>query len=130
MNHTYFFIGVLVLLIGAAFFIPTNGLTGNVVKESCGKLGCSELCDSNGPNTCSSGMVCCPTNWNTGVCDYESSCTKIQEYSIFQSLETYQDSVRTAPDAVHADWHSFFLPLALVIIACLVLLRSHGPRKV
>jgi hypothetical protein len=123
MNSTYFFTGITFLLIAAAFFIPSNSLTGHVVEESCGKLGCSELCDV-GTNTCSDGMVCCPTNWESGVCEYSTRCEQVREYSMFQSLETYQDSVRTTPPPVQASWRSFFLPLGLVIIACIVLLRK------
>jgi hypothetical protein len=124
MNTTYFFVGLIVVLLGAAFFIPSNALTGRVTQESCGSIGCSELCDQDGPNTCSKDAVCCPTHWNTGVCDIETNCEKIREYSLYQSLETYQDSVRTTPSPVHADWQSFFLPMAAVILVCIVLVRT------
>lgn len=114
-------IGVLIFfLIGIAYFVPQNGITGNAVAEkTCGKLGCTELCDAEAENTCSQkGTVCCPTHWESGVCDYSVNCEKIREYSLYQNLETYQDTVREAPEPVEATWRRFFFPLLLT--ACII----------
>jgi hypothetical protein len=117
MKSEHLILGIVGLLLAAAFFLPSNSLTGHIVKdEGCGPLGCSELCDQTGQvSVCGDGYVCCPTNWETGVCDYRQNCEKIREYSLSQSLATYQDSVREAPAPVNADIRSFFIPLAITL---------------
>lgn len=103
--------GVLLLL---AIFLPSNTLTGNVIQDgTCKGLGCVELCDSE--NTCTEGLSCCQTHWDSGVCDYDVNCEKIREYSLYQSLETYQDGVREAPAPIAADYR-FFIPLSMILI--------------
>jgi hypothetical protein len=136
VNAGYFVIGLIAALIAAAVLIPSNTLTGHVVKEkSCGSLGCSELCDPDGPNSgddaCSGGTVCCATHWQAegksqGVCDYSTNCERIREYSLYQSLEQYQDSVREKPSEIDASWARFFLPLVLCfgIVGYFVLKRN------
>jgi hypothetical protein len=128
MNSVIYIIGLILLLAAAAIFVPTNNLTGNVIKEGpCGEYGCSELCDTDAQESaCSSGTVCCPTHWASGVCDYSVNCEKIREYSLYQTIEQYQDSVREKPTPVQADWQRFFLPLILTagIIIYFILQRK------
>lgn len=117
MNHWWMLGGMAVLLFALAIIIPSNHLTGNVVQEgTCKGLGCVELCEQGtdaAQSTCGSGLVCCPTQWESGVCDYDVNCGRIREYSLFQSLETYQDSVRERPQQF--DMQRFILPLVLVL---------------
>lgn len=106
-------------LVGLAVFLPGNPITGNAVLEetaTCGKLGCLELCEQGDFDSCSeSGAICCPTQWESGVCALETECEQIRQYSLYQSLETYQDTVRERPGPVQPDWQRFLLPLFLVI---------------
>jgi hypothetical protein len=105
-----------VLLVGLAIFMPTNTLTGNVIVEGpCQGLGCVELCDV-GADVCAKGLSCCPTQWETGVCDYSTNCERIREYSLYQTLETYQDGVREKPAPVQLDFQRFVVPLAIITI--------------
>jgi hypothetical protein len=105
------FVGILVLF---AIFLPSNTLTGHIVQEgTCKGLGCVELCTEQ--SSCGAGLSCCQTHWESGVCDYEMNCEKIREYSLYQSLETYQDGVREQPSPVAADSH-FIIPLAIVLV--------------
>ena len=107
---------LILLLIGLGVFLPSNTLTGNTVRddvESCGTLGCSELCDPAAEeNTCGGGTTCCPTQWETGVCDYD--CATVLEYSKQMSLAAYQDSVREQPSPVDPGWR-FWLPILVVL---------------
>jgi hypothetical protein len=115
MNAFWAVIGFIVVLIGAAIFVPQNSLTGHIVQEgTCKGLGCLELCDQEMENACSEGLTCCSTQWSTGVCDYEVNCEQIREYSLYQTLETYQDSVREQPAPIEMN-AKFFVVLASVI---------------
>jgi hypothetical protein len=105
------FVGILILL---AIFIPSNTLTGHIVQEgTCKGLGCVELCSEQ--MTCGEGLTCCQTHWDSGVCDYETNCEVIRQYSLYQSLETYQDSVREKPSPITGDTY-FIIPLAIVLL--------------
>jgi len=119
--HSVAWLGLTVLfLIGLGIFFPSNAITGNVVldnAETCGTLGCVELCDTDA--ACSNGEVCCTTNWNTGVCDLEASCNKILEYSQYQSLEAYQDSTREQPSPIGITYSGFWMPLIVVFFIIL-----------
>lgn len=102
-------------LVGLAMFLPGNAITGNVVQDrTCGELGCLELCDYDAGNACSAeGTTCCYTHWDAGVCDYAFNCETVREYSLHQSLEAYQDSVRERPAPVDMGFRRFLLPLLL-----------------
>ena len=106
-------------LVALSHFLPGNAITGNVIKddvETCGTLGCLELCDA-GNGTCSQeGEVCCHTHWSSGVCDLAVNCETVRSYSLYQSLETYQDSVRERPGPVQVGWSGFWLPIAIVVL--------------
>ena len=65
-------------------------------------------------SSCGEEFVCCRTFWQSGVCDYEFNCEKIQSYSLTQSLEEHQESIRENPELV-ADMRSFFIPLTITI---------------
>lgn len=123
--------GVATMLFAIAILFPSNTLTGNVVSEQCKGIGCVELCDTAAP-VCGTGMACCQTHWGSGVCDYETNCEQIREYSLYQSLETYQDSVREQPEYLHADWQRFFLPLlvTLGILVYFIFQRNDPAREV
>lgn len=113
MNSGWLLLGAGLLLIGLAILVPSNTLTGHIVQSnSCKGIGCVELCDIDAP-ACGEGLSCCPTQWNTGVCDYEVNCEKIREYSLYQSLEMYQDSVREQPAQI--DTSRFIIPLLLTL---------------
>lgn len=111
---------LIIVLVSITYFVPNNAITGNAVAEkTCGRLGCTELCEPDMENTCSQkDTVCCSTHWDTGVCDYAVNCEKIREYSVYQNLETYQDTVREMPESVEATWQRFFFPLLLT--ACII----------
>ncbi|MDD9954248.1 MAG: hypothetical protein OXR66_08000 [Candidatus Woesearchaeota archaeon] len=103
---------MLLVTVTVLSLIPGNRLTGNVVAETCEEAGCLELCDS----TCADeSMVCCQTNWASGVCAYERSCEEIYEYSLYQSLEVYQDTIRT-PHDFYPSWKRFWVPLVTVTL--------------
>ena len=115
MRAAWVVLGLAILLVGLAIVFPSNTLTGRVIQDGpCKGLGCVELCDQ-GNSTCHDGTVCCPTHWNSGVCDYAVNCEKIREYSLYQTIETYQDSVREQPAPVDTGWSRFFLPLVLCL---------------
>lgn len=128
MNATWLILGMTILLIGIAVLVPHNSLTGRVVQEgTCKGLGCVELCEQS--NTCGSGTVCCSTHWSTGVCDYEVNCEKIREYSLYQTLETYQDGVREQPSPVDPSVSRFIIPLiATVIIIGYFVIKRRDPE--
>lgn len=129
MNSWWMIAGIATLLFAIAIFFPSNALTGNVVSEQCKGIGCVELCDAAAP-VCSAGMTCCATQWGSGVCDYKANCGQIMEYSIYQSLETYQDSVREQPVYVRADWERFFLPLLVTLgILAYFIFQRHDPMQ-
>lgn len=113
MRGIVFICALVLLLIGLAVFLPSNSLTGNTIhSQTCGELGCVELCDYDAANTCSAeGTACCFTHWESGVCDYEFNCERIREYSLHQSLEAYQDSIRERPAPVDTGFSRFLLPL-------------------
>lgn len=115
-RSTAFFIGgMFVLVLALGVFLPGNTVTGNTVKDTCS--GCLELCEQGGSCT-QKGMTCCFTHWESGVCSYESDCERIREYSLYQTLEVYQDTIREQAPAVQASWARFFFPLILTI-ACI-----------
>lgn len=122
MKHSHFFIGVIGLLFALALLIPSNTLTGHIIKEgTCKELGCVEMCDydqiaKTQQNTCKDeGTVCCFTHWNTGVCDYDVNCEKIREYSLYQSLDQYKETVSERPAPIDLSFKRFFLPMILVL---------------
>lgn len=109
-----------VLLLGAALFLPGNTLTGDAIG-TCGEIGCTELCDTKDQCT-SSGQTCCFTHWESGVCDLATNCETIREYSLYQSIETYQDTVREQPSPL--DPGLFVIPLLVVAGALWFVLRQ------
>jgi hypothetical protein len=116
LDRFWVFLGFAVFLVSAAYFLPSNTITGNAVKEPvCDGFNCLQLCDQDNPQpaACSEDMVCCRTHWASGVCSYESRCERLREYSLYQSIELYDDTVRGNPPRVVADWRSFILPLLL-----------------
>lgn len=140
MKSLYMILAMTVLLVGIAFFVPNNMLTGKVVQsDTCGKLGCLQMCDvnsagidttTNTDSVCGKGTVCCMTHWSSGVCDYETNCEKIREYSLFQTLETYQDSIRESPTPIEPSFSRFFLPLIIIITCiCIVIFKYHNPKN-
>ena len=117
MNAAWLLLGMTVLLVGVAVMLPQNGLTGHIVQEgTCKELGCVELCDQDMENTCTDDTVCCPTHWNSGVCDYQVNCEQIREYSLYQTLETYQDGVREQPSSIDTRWNRFMIPLLVTLV--------------
>jgi hypothetical protein len=112
------------LLFGLSFLLPSNSLTGYVVQDgTCQGMGCLELCEQDAPDgtpinpsvpACGEGLTCCRTHWASGVCEYPVNCETIREYSAYQAIETYQDSVREGPAPVMAST-SFFLPILIII---------------
>jgi|GEM_PF-5690059 len=114
---------VVLILVGAAVFIPSNTLTGHIIKEgTCKEMGCVELCDvgietvPEGSTTCEDkGTVCCFTHWDTGVCDYETNCETIREYSLYQSIEQYRNTVEERPAVIDPRLGNFFFPLVVIL---------------
>ena len=103
--------GLFLLFLAIAVFVPGNGITGRVVEPQCAGGECLSLCDTDAD--CTQG-VCCTTRWESGVCSLPSECGKLLEYSMYQSLETYSDTVRDPPSAF-GDWSRFVLPLLLTV---------------
>jgi hypothetical protein len=122
MKTVYVIVGMVAMLLGLTFLLPSNTLTGKIVTEKpCDGLGCLQLCDQATTDaypidSCGKDLVCCPTHWETGVCDYDFNCEKIREYSLYQTLETYQDSVREQPSEVQPSFERFFLPLIIILV--------------
>ncbi len=118
-----FIAALLVLLFATAALLPRNSLTGTApAQESCKGGGCLELCDqhagANASAQCSDReMTCCPTGWASGVCAYGPECASVLDYSRYQSLEVYADTVREREPEVQADWRRFFLPMLAVVLA-------------
>ncbi len=132
MKSAYMILGIIALLVGVTLFLPNNMLTGKVIQSNtCGKLGCVQLCDvADATPVCEKGTVCCLTHWNSGVCDYDTNCEKIREYSLFQTLEVYQDSIRESPAPIDPSFSRFFLPLIIIITCiCLVIFKYHNPKN-
>ncbi|HIH24137.1 TPA: hypothetical protein HA251_03830 [Candidatus Woesearchaeota archaeon] len=155
MNPVYLLIAFIVMLIGLGALFPTNSLTGNVVQDDvCGDIGCLQLCDQDIPDglaaqdevrdaqpandgtlgdtirpvqgsSCERGTVCCPTHWSSGVCDIASNCEAIRQYSLYQTVETYQDSVRERPASILPDFRRFFLPLGAIIMLIVVVVYMY-----
>jgi hypothetical protein len=116
--------GILLVLVLAALLFPSNSLTGNIIREPpCDGVGCVELCEV-GASACERGTTCCYTHWDTGVCDYPGNCERIREYSLYQTLPTYIDSVRQEPRDVTLSWGRFFLPLMLILGLTIYLIRK------
>lgn len=109
ISTAVFILGLAVLLIGLAMFLPDNEITGKVVD--CPD--CVALCESD--DQCVGGRVCCGTHWDSGVCGYANECEDVREYSLYQSLDLYEDTVRNKPPAVFAGWGPFFLPMLIVL---------------
>ncbi len=113
------FIGAFIFfLVGLNHYMPDNAITGNVIRDdvgTCDGLGCFELCDYDSDTCQMPGETCCFTHWESGICDIPSSCDKIREYSLYQTLETYQDSVRERPAPISTEWKGFWIPIILVL---------------
>jgi hypothetical protein len=131
MRTVYALLALVVLLIGLSFLLPSNTLTGRIITEPpCSGVGCVQLCDVGAEDACSREYVCCPTHWQSGVCDYSFNCEKIREYSLYQSLETYQDSVREQPASVQPDIERFFLPLVgIIVVIAFVIFKYRNPTR-
>lgn len=108
MKTPLFFAGLFVLLLGLAFFLPGNPITGEAV-EPCPD--CLDFCENDGQ--CGRGQTCCATAWETGVCGYD--CKTLGEYSEYQDVETYKDTLRGMPPEIHPGWKLFFLPMLAVL---------------
>lgn len=111
MKSHSFYIGLFVFfLLALAFFIPNNMITGLSI-QSC--EGCGLLCDND--NECSSGLSCCETLWELGVCHYDSSCPALYDRSKQQSMESFVNPER--PRAINnIAWETFGIPLLVVIL--------------
>lgn len=142
MKPVYLLIAFIVMLIGLGVLFPTNSLTGNVVQDDvCGAVGCLQLCEQDAldaptaaadgairpaeGSSCGRGTVCCPTHWSSGVCDLPTNCEAIRQYSLYQTVETYQDSVRERPASILPDFQRFFLPLGAIITLIVVVVYMY-----
>ena len=115
----------ILLIIGLAALFPGQMITGNVISDedvSCGELGCFELCD----DACSTdGMVCCTTHWDSGICEYPQNCELLRQRSLYQTLETYQDSVREQPRHVTSQGAFFSTILAVLLVIIGIVWTRH-----
>jgi hypothetical protein len=126
------FVGALIaLLIALSVWIPQNALTGKVVQDPCADGTCLELCELDGGTCSREGTVCCFTHWETGVCDYSANCERVREYSLFQPLELYRDTIQNPPPP-ERDWGRFLFPLLLTVACVAFLVRQWraGARRV
>jgi len=112
---------VIIAMVGMAVLLPGNPVTGTAVldTESCGKLGCMQLCDDT--SECESGMVCCLTTWEDGLCDYAENCPVLAEYAAKGgSLEEYQMLREESPQAIrNIGFKTFWLPMLVVAAICI-----------
>lgn len=151
MKAAYMFAAMAALLICLAMFVPHNSLTGKVVKDdTCGPLGCVQLCEQNAvtssaanqqavanddslnlSNTaCKKDMVCCETHWSSGICDYSFNCEKVRQYSLVQTLDVYKDTVKEQPAPIQPGFDNFYLPLIVIVtIICIVIFKYHNPPR-
>lgn len=126
-----FYLGITFLLIvGVTILLPNNPVTGNVALEtdSCGKLGCSQLCDTS--EDCGIGATCCPTAWaEGGLCDYAENCPVIAEFSARGgTLEEYTLARGESPQAIrNIGFRTFWLPMLVVAAVCIAVIM--GARK-
>ncbi len=115
--HMFYLAILIITLVGLAIFLPQNMITSYSTCE-----GCNELC--NETTQCNEGLVCCPSSWESGVCQKSNSCAAIEDISSRQSYKEF--SQPEPPFAIkNIAWKTFFLPLLLVGIVIFAFRRKH-----
>lgn len=132
-DHAFYSGLFVVILIAAAFLAPNNSITGNVVREDCGTLGCSELCEVPA-DSCEGGYVCCPTFWENGkvgLCDYAENCAVISAFSSEMDMEEYIAVREEGPLSVKDfGMKNFWLPLLVTLTICFGAIRLAQKQKI
>lgn len=123
MQAQAFYLSLMVItLVGLATFLPQNSITGFVVGDC---PGCGALCDDT--NECSDGLICCPTQWETGICHEPRSCAAMAQLSETQTLEEYT-TPETPRSLKNVAWKNFGMPL-LAIFVCVAAVIYFGRKS-